>query len=70
MIGFSVWWYSVPEPLLLKPEALRSPDLKLLVNVAKDTFVDHVSSSHPGVSSPCEGTFEPDGERAFAGTLL
>lgn len=56
MIGLSVWWYNlnVPESVLLTPDALVSPDLKLLVKVARDTFVNHVCSSHPQVSSPCD----------------
>ena len=54
MIGFSVWWCSAPEPLLVKPGALCSPDLELLFKVVKDTFVNHVCSSHPQVTSPCD----------------
>ena len=27
MIGFFIWWYMAPEPLLLAPRALSAPDL-------------------------------------------
>lgn len=54
LLGFTIWWGVAPEPLLLKPEALSSPDLKLLVKVVKDTFLFRVCSSHPHVSSPCD----------------
>lgn len=27
LIGFSLLWWDVPEPVLVKPEVLRSPDL-------------------------------------------
>lgn len=54
MIGFSLWWFVAPEPLLLKPEALTTPDMRLLFKVVRDTFVNKVCSSHPEVSSPCD----------------
>jgi hypothetical protein len=38
---------------LLKPEALSTPDLKLLFQVVRDTFLDRVCSSHQ-ICSPCE----------------
>nr|POE44790.1 hypothetical protein CFP56_76685 [Quercus suber] len=40
VIGFSIWWMAVPEPLLESPKALCSPDLEMLVNVARDTYVN------------------------------
>ena len=46
---------------------MGSPDLKILVNVVKDVFLDHVSSLHLSVSSPFKkGTYELDGKRVFA----
>lgn len=53
VIGFSIWWMAVPEPLLESPMALCSPDLKMLVNVARDTYVNKVCSTH-SLPSPCE----------------
>jgi len=53
LTGFSFWSFLTSEPLLLKPEALSSPDLELEVRVVKDTLVDHVCSTH-GVPSPCD----------------
>lgn len=51
MIGFGIWWYMAPEPLLLTPRALSAPDLPL---VTKDTFViNKVCNLHPEISSPC-----------------
>lgn len=46
LIGISYWWFSVPEQLLVKPMALQSPDLGLLVNSAKKTFLHHPCSIH------------------------
>ena len=54
ILGFSMWWIIAPEPLLLKPEALTSPDINLLYNVSKDTFINKVCSTHPLIKSPCE----------------
>lgn len=54
ILGFTIWWGIAPEPLLLKPEALISPDIHTLYTVAKDTFINKVCSSHPLISSPCE----------------
>lgn len=54
ILGFSIWWGIAPEPLLLKPEALLSPDIHTLFTVAKDTFINKVCSTHPLISSPCE----------------
>lgn len=53
VIGFSIWWMAVPEPLLVSPKALCSPDLEMLVNVARDTYVNKVCSTH-SLPSPCE----------------
>ena len=53
LTGFSFWSFLTSEPLLLKPEALSSPDLELAVRVVKDTFVDHVCSTHR-VPSLCD----------------
>lgn len=50
LIGFSLWWFTAPEPLVLKPEALAAPDLKLLYQVVRDTFVD-LSSLMNSISS-------------------
>lgn len=53
ILGYTLWSYIVPEPLLLKTEALNSPDLKLLVQVAKDTYITNNCSTHTNVVSPC-----------------
>ena len=50
MIGFGIWWYMAPEPLLLTPRALSAPDLPLVTNVVKDTFVNKVCNLHPEIS--------------------
>ncbi|GMH13107.1 hypothetical protein Nepgr_014948 [Nepenthes gracilis] len=54
MIGFSLWWGAAPEPLLLKPEALSAPDINLVTQVVKETFVNRVCTNHPQVLSPCD----------------
>lgn len=54
MLGFSIWWIVAPEPLLLNPAALCSPDLSTLIKVVRETFIDQVCSSHPQVASPCD----------------
>lgn len=46
--------FIAPEQLLNKPQALCSPDLKFLINVIEDTYVNHICSTHPEVSSPCD----------------
>lgn len=53
IIGFSAWWALAPEQLLEEPTALCAPDLKLVVQVVKDTFENRVCTYHR-VSSPCE----------------
>ncbi|MED6176584.1 hypothetical protein PIB30_089626 [Stylosanthes scabra] len=53
-LGFGIWWNIAPEPLLLNPAALSSPDLSTLLRVARDTFLDQICSSHPHVTSPCD----------------
>lgn len=53
MIGFGIWRYMAPEPLLLTPRALSAPDLPLVTNVVKDTFVNKVCNLHPEIRSPC-----------------
>lgn len=52
--GFTIWMILAPDPLLNKPAALSSPDLKLLINVIQDTYVHHICSTHPQVLSPCD----------------
>lgn len=54
LLGTSLWWNLAPEPLLLKPAALSSPDLNLLNRVVRETFRQHVCSSHPQILSPCD----------------
>lgn len=54
LFGFTIWGFIAPEPLLLKPLALCAPNIKILIDVIKDTYVNHVCSSHLDVSSPCE----------------
>lgn len=54
MLGFSLWCLIAPEPLLLKPEALTSPDINFLYKVSKDTFINKVCSTHPLIKSPCD----------------
>jgi len=53
LLGFSFWCFFVPEPLLVKPDALCSPDLGLIVKVVRETFVDQICSEHH-VPSPCD----------------
>lgn len=53
-LGFTIWIVTAPEQLLYKPIALSSPDLKSINQVLKDTYVDHVCSTHPDVISPCD----------------
>ncbi|GKV53624.1 hypothetical protein SLEP1_g60143 [Rubroshorea leprosula] len=53
IIGLSLWWFIVPDPVLVSPYALSSPDLPLLIKVAKDTVVERVCSDHPWMTSPC-----------------
>lgn len=50
----SLWWFSVPEQVLVNPGVLTSPNLHLVMQVAKDTFLDGVCSNHPQVYSPCD----------------
>jgi len=54
MLGFSIWWMVAPEILLIKPAALCSPDLSTLLKVVRETFIDHVCSTHPQIASPCD----------------
>lgn len=54
MLGFSIWWIVAPEPLLIKPAALCSPDLSTIFKVVRETFIDQVCCSHPQVASPCD----------------
>lgn len=35
MIGFLIWWYMAPEPLLLAPRALSAPDLPTVPSVGE-----------------------------------
>lgn len=53
LIGIELWWALAPEPLLLRPDAFAAHDFQSVVQIIKDTFVKHVCSSHPEVSSPC-----------------
>lgn len=53
-LGFTIWIETAPEQLLNKPIALSSVDLKNLTLVLKDTYVNHVCSTHPDVISPCD----------------
>ncbi|GLU24479.1 hypothetical protein SLE2022_404100 [Rubroshorea leprosula] len=53
MIGFSIWWYTAPEPLLYHPRALASPNLNLLSSVVKDTYEYSICSTHQ-LPSPCD----------------
>lgn len=53
MIGFSVWWFTAPLPLLHKPAVLTSPDLPLIIQVFKDTVYNKICSTHH-LPSPCE----------------
>lgn len=53
MIGFAVWWHIAPIEVLLKPGTLAATDLGLLYRVAKDTFLNHVCSTHQ-IANPCE----------------
>lgn len=53
MIGFSVWWFTAPLPLLHNPAVLTSPDLPLIIEVFKDTFHNKICSTHH-LPSPCE----------------
>lgn len=51
--GFTLWSFNVPEQLLLKPQAICSPDLELTVRAVRDTFVNGLCTSHQ-IPSPCE----------------
>lgn len=42
MLGFSIWWIVAPEPLLIKPAALCSPDLSTLFKVVRDSLIKFV----------------------------
>lgn len=53
-ILFTLWFISVPAPLALKPEVLSSDDLGLILQVAHETFVTGVCSTHPHIQSPCD----------------
>jgi hypothetical protein len=53
-LGFSIWWALAPEPLLLKPIALSSPNVSYLYNAVMDTYYTKVCISHPNMSLPCE----------------
>lgn len=49
--GFSLWMFIAPEPLLKYPNGWLSPTL---IDVIKDTYVNHICITHPEVISPCE----------------
>jgi hypothetical protein len=44
LIGFSLWWFHVPEQILEKPAALCSPDLGQLVQAVQNTYITLVVS--------------------------
>lgn len=46
--------FIAPDPLLKKPLAQCSPNIKLIINAIQDTYVNHTCSEHIGISSPCE----------------
>lgn len=52
LLGFAIWWDSVPPEVLYHPGVLSSPDIKEVVRVAKDTFEYHICSDHQ-VPTPC-----------------
>lgn len=56
LLGIYIWSITAPEPLLFNPSALISPHLKYLSYVLKDTYVNKICSSHPGldIPLPCE----------------
>lgn len=58
LLGFALWWYLAPEQLLVKPGALAAPDIGVLVQVCRDTFIHHICSIHH-VPSPCDHCNEP-----------
>lgn len=58
ILGFALWWCFMPEPLVLKPDALKADNLGQVVQVCKDAFLDRVCSSHH-IKSPCDLCIEP-----------
>lgn len=54
LYGFTIWIILAPDPLLNKPLALSSPDLKILIKCIEDTYINHVCSNHPAIHSPCD----------------
>lgn len=55
MLGFAIWWALVPEILLFNSTSICiSPNLDLLCQVARDTYIHNICSSHPQVLSPCD----------------
>lgn len=53
IIGFSLWWIFMPQEVLSHPGVLTSPDIGLIVKVARDTFQNQVCSVHQ-TPSPCD----------------
>lgn len=53
LLGYSVWWFIAPEQLLHRPNVLSAPDLPLIVEAFKDTFINNVCAIHH-LPSPCE----------------
>ena len=53
MIGFSIWWYNVPDQILNVPFVLTKPELGGLIDMIKDTFINGVCIEHKN-PSPCE----------------
>lgn len=53
LCGFSVWWYLVPSEVFANPGVLSSPDIGLIVRVARETFEKFILSVHH-IPSPCD----------------
>jgi hypothetical protein len=52
LMGIWLWWMDVPILLFQNTKALQSPDLGFLVRVMKDTYVNHLCSTHGVPSQP------------------
>lgn len=56
-LGFSLWIFLAPDPLLQYLNSVYSKKeslLPTLIKLLKSTYVDHVCYAHPEVLSPCE----------------
>lgn len=52
LLGFTLYCFIVPGPFLEAPGLILSTDLKELIRIGRDTYVDHICSTHH-TPSPC-----------------